>query len=169
VREGDDVAEGVPGGDGREEEAVNDGVETGDGWSSSEDSSEPEVESEGGGVSGGRRGRNWNLFCNRFVGAAGDCGLIGDWVISPACPPVDVSFTGMRGRNENLEAKAERAFKSAGESEFRTKGGWLGENVLLLDKVFFDPSLVVVGGGGFEGGDGSDNNGSKPTGTRFNS
>jgi len=30
VSEGDDVAEGVPGGEGREEDAVNDGVETGD-------------------------------------------------------------------------------------------------------------------------------------------
>jgi len=30
VREGDDVAEGVPGGDGRDEDAVNDGVEVGD-------------------------------------------------------------------------------------------------------------------------------------------
>ena len=173
MREGDDVAEGVPGGEGREEEAVNDGVETGEAWSSSEDSSEPEAESEGGGVSGGRRGRNWNLFCNRFVGAAGDCGSIADWVNSPACPPADVSSTGMRGRKENLEAKPELAFEGAGECGFRTNGGWLGENVLLLDKVFFDPSLVVVGGGagGFEGddGDGSDSNGSKPTGTRFNS
>jgi len=31
VSEGDDVAEGVPGGEGREEDAVNDGVDVGDG------------------------------------------------------------------------------------------------------------------------------------------
>jgi len=64
---GDDVAEGVAGGEGREE-AVNDGVDVGDAWSSSEDGSELEAESEG------RRVRNLNLFANRFVGVAGDCG-----------------------------------------------------------------------------------------------
>ena len=31
MSEGDDVAEGVPGGEGREEDAVNDGVDVGDG------------------------------------------------------------------------------------------------------------------------------------------
>lgn len=82
MREGDDVAEGVPGGEGREEEAVSDGVDMGEAWSSSEDSSEHEADS-------GRRGMNWNLFSNRFGGVTGDCGLIGDWVISPAWPPVD--------------------------------------------------------------------------------
>jgi len=78
----------------------------------------------------------------------------------------------MRGRNENLEAKAELGFQGAGESDFRTNAGWLGENVLLMDPVFFDPPLVVVGGraGGFEGDEGgSDNNGNSPTGTRFKS
>lgn len=88
MSEGDDDTEGVPGGEGREEEAVNDGVETGDAWSSSEDGSELEVQSEGV-DSGGRRGRNLNLPSNRFVGASGDCGLIGDWAISPPWPPVD--------------------------------------------------------------------------------
>ena len=88
MSEGDDVAEGVPGGDGREEEAVNDGVEMGDAWSSSEDGSELEAESEWVG-SAGRRGRNWNFFSNRFVGVAGDCGLTGDWVDSPDWPPAD--------------------------------------------------------------------------------
>jgi hypothetical protein len=89
VSEGDDVAEGVPGGEGREEEAVNDGVEVGDAWSSSEDGSEPEAESEGV-DSTGRRGRNWNLFPNRFVGVAGDCGLIGgDWAVASGWPPAD--------------------------------------------------------------------------------
>jgi len=81
--EGDDVAEGVPGGEGKEEEAVNDGVEMGDAWSSSDDGSKLEA---GGSV--GRSGRNRNLSCNRFVGDAGDCGLIGDWA-TPPCPPVD--------------------------------------------------------------------------------
>lgn len=33
MREGDEVAEGVAGGEGREEEAVKDGVEMGDEWS----------------------------------------------------------------------------------------------------------------------------------------
>jgi len=88
VSGGDDVAEGVPGGEGKEE-AVNDGVETGDAWSSSELGSEPEVQSEGVGGSGGRRGRNLNLASNRFVGVTGDCGLIGDWAISLAWPPAD--------------------------------------------------------------------------------
>jgi len=51
VSEGDDVAEGVAGGEGREE-AVSDGVDVGDGWSSSEAGS-------GLGVGSlGRRGRN---------------------------------------------------------------------------------------------------------------
>jgi hypothetical protein len=74
----------------------------------------------------------------------------------------------MRGTNENLEAKAELAFEGAGGGyEFRKNDGWLGENVLSMDEVLFDPPLQVVGGG-FEGDeDGSDNNGSKPTGTRF--
>jgi hypothetical protein len=88
VSKGDDVAEGVPGGEGKEEEAVNDGVDTGDAWSSSEGGSEPEVHSEGV-DSVGRRGRNLNLSPNRFVGVAGDCGLIGDWAISLAWPPAD--------------------------------------------------------------------------------
>jgi hypothetical protein len=88
VSAGDEVAEGVAGGEGREEEADNDGVDVGDGWSSSEDGSELGAESEGVG-SGGRRGRNLNLFSNRFLGAAGDCGLIGDWVIDPGWPPAD--------------------------------------------------------------------------------
>jgi len=87
VSEGDDVAEGVPGGEGREEEAVNDGVEMGDAWSSSEAGSELDVES-GGAPSAGRRGRKWNFF-SRFGGAPGDFGLIGGWVISPAWPPAD--------------------------------------------------------------------------------
>lgn len=43
MREGDEDAEGVPGGDGREEEAVKDGVEIGDAWSSSEGGSELEL------------------------------------------------------------------------------------------------------------------------------
>lgn len=51
MSDGDDVAEGVPGGEGRDEEAVNDGVEIGDGWSSSDGGSEPEVDSD-------RRGTN---------------------------------------------------------------------------------------------------------------
>jgi len=89
VSKGDDVAEGVPGGDGKEEEAVNDGVETGDAWSSSEGGSEQDVQSEGVVDSEGRRGRNLNLPANRFVGVAGDCGLIGDWAISFAWPPAD--------------------------------------------------------------------------------
>ena len=76
------MAEGVPGGDGKEEDAVNDGVETGDAWSSSEGGSEPDVQSEGV-DSGGRRGRNLNLSPNRFLGIAGDCGLIGDWTVWP--------------------------------------------------------------------------------------
>lgn len=88
MSKGDDVAEGVPGGDGKEEEAVNDGVETGDAWSSSEGGSEQDVQPEGV-DSEGRRGRNLNLSANRFVGAAGDCGLIGDWAISFAWPPAD--------------------------------------------------------------------------------
>lgn len=88
MSEGDDVTDGVPGGEGKEDEAVNDGVETGDAWSSSEAGSEPEVQSEGV-DSGGRRGRNLNLFSNRFVGVPGDCGLIGDWAISLAWPPAD--------------------------------------------------------------------------------
>jgi len=88
VNEGDDVADGVPGGEGREEQAVNGGVEIMDVWSSSEARSEPEVESRGA-DSAGRRGRNWNLFANRFVGVAGDCGMIVDWAISPAWLPVD--------------------------------------------------------------------------------
>ena len=75
----------------------------------------------------------------------------------------------MRGRNENLEAKAELAFEGAGGYDLRKNGGWLGEDVLSMDGVLFVPPLQVVGAG-FEGGDGdvSDNNGSKPTGTRFN-
>jgi len=74
----------------------------------------------------------------------------------------------MRGTNENLEAKAELAFEGAGGCDFRKNGGWLGGNVLSTNEVFFGPLLQVVGGG-FEGdGDGSDNSGSKPTGTRFN-
>lgn len=76
MREGDEVAEGVPGGEGREE-AVNDGVEMGEAWSSSEGASgleQFEVDSSA------RRGRNWNFFSKRFGTVAGDCGLIGDWV-----------------------------------------------------------------------------------------
>lgn len=55
MSEGDEVAEGVPGGEGREEEAVNDGVEMGEAWSSSEGASgleQLEVDSSA------RRGRN---------------------------------------------------------------------------------------------------------------
>lgn len=161
--EGDDDAEGVPGGEGREE-AVNDGVEIGDAWSSSEDSSELEAESEGVG-SAGRRGRNLNLFPNRFVGVAGDCGLIGDWVISSGWAPADGSSTGMRGTNENLEAKDALVFEGAGGCDLCTNRGG---NVLSMDEVLFDPLLVVVGG--LEGGDDvSGSNGSNPTGTRFRS
>jgi len=53
VSEGDEVAEGVGGGEGSEE-AVNDGVDVGDGWSSSEGGSELEL--------GSRRGTNVNFF-----------------------------------------------------------------------------------------------------------
>lgn len=69
-----------------------------------------------------------------------------------------------------MEAKAELAFEGAGGYDFRNSGGWLGEIVLSMDEVlFFDPTLQVVVGGGFEGDeDGSDNRGSRPTGTRFN-
>lgn len=70
----------------------------------------------------------------------------------------------MRGRNGNLEAKAEVALEGADESDFRKSGGCLGGNVSSMDEVFFDPTLE----GGLHGGaDGSDNNGSRPTGTRF--
>jgi len=75
----------------------------------------------------------------------------------------------MRGRNENLEAKEALALEGAGECDLLcTNGGWLGENV-SMDEVFFDPPSDVVGGGLEGGGDVSDNNGSKPTGTRFRS
>jgi hypothetical protein len=72
----------------------------------------------------------------------------------------------MRGTNENLEAKAELAFEGAGECDLRTNGGWLGENVLSMDEVVFNPLVAVVGG--LEGGEGvSGNSGSRPTGTRL--
>ena len=76
----------------------------------------------------------------------------------------------MRGTKENREAKAVPAFEGAGGCDFRTNGGWLGENVLSMDEVFFDPlsDVVVAGLGG--GGEGvSGNSCSKPTGTRFRS
>lgn len=157
VSEGDDVTEGVPGGEGREEEAVNDGVEIGDGWSSS----------DGGSVWSDIRGTKWNFFCRRLGTVAGDCGLIGDWVIPPALPPVDASFTGMRGRKANLGGKFELlGFEGAGECGSRKKGVCLDANGPPLDEVFFDPPM----GGGVDGAvDGSDNKGSKPTGTRFKS
>ena len=160
VSEGDDVAEGVPGGEGREEEAVKDGVEIGDGWSSSDGGSELEVGSD-------IRGTMWNFFCKRFGTVAGDCGLIGDWVIPLARPPVGSSVTGRRGRKANLEAKFELGFEGAGECGFRKKGGCLGANVPPLDEVFFDPSLRRGVDGGVDGDD--DNKGSNPTGTRFKS
>jgi len=79
----------------------------------------------------------------------------------------------MRGKNENLEAKAVLAFEGACECDLLcTIGGeWLGENVSSMDEVFFGPPLDVVGGGGLGGDEGgvSDNKGSKPTGTRFRS
>lgn len=74
----------------------------------------------------------------------------------------------MRGKNVNLEIKAGLlAFEGAGERGSRKKGGFLGENVLLTDEVFFNPPLD----GGLDGGgaDVSDNKGSRPTGTRFSS
>jgi hypothetical protein len=162
VREGDDVAEGVPGGEGRDEDAVSDGVEIGDGWSSSEGGSELEEDSE--------RGTIWN-FLNRFGTVAGDCGLIGDWVISllVVVVVVDSSWTGKRGKNVNLEAKAELGFEDAGdECGARKKGGCLGGNVPPMDEVLFDPPLEAVFDG-WGGVDGSGNKGSKPTGTRFKS
>ena len=75
----------------------------------------------------------------------------------------------MRGRNENLEAKAELTFEGAGGCDFRKNCGCLGENALSMDGVLLHPPLQVVGVD-FEGsGDGSDNNGKRPTGTRFSS
>lgn len=72
----------------------------------------------------------------------------------------------MRGTNENLEVKAERVFGGAGEGDLRTNGGWLGENVLSMDEVVFNPLSDVVGG--LEGDeDDSGNSGNKPTGTRL--
>lgn len=72
----------------------------------------------------------------------------------------------MRGRNGNLAAKAVLAFEGAGECDFRMNGGCLGENVSSMDEVSFD--LPLEGGLDVDG-DESDNNGSKPTGTRFKS
>lgn len=133
----------------------------GDGWSSSEGGSELELDSD-------RRGTKWNFF-RRFGTLAGDCGMIGDWAISPAGSRPsgdDTSCTGKRGTNWNLVPKFELGFKSAGECGSRRKGGCLGENAPPMDEVLFDPAL----GGGLDGGVGdSDNKGSKPTGTRFNS
>ena len=75
----------------------------------------------------------------------------------------------MRGKNENLEAKAELAFEGAEEWGLCTNGGRQDVNALSMDEVVFAPPLDVVGG--LEGGGGgvaSGNNGSNPTGTRFN-
>ena len=72
----------------------------------------------------------------------------------------------MRGRNENLEAKAELAFEGAGVRDLVLNGGWLGESVLSIDEVVFGPLLDVVGDlEGFKGVSG--NSGNRPTGTRF--
>lgn len=76
----------------------------------------------------------------------------------------------MRGRNENLEAKAELALGGADEIDFRKKGCCFGGNVSSVDEVLhFDPTLEGGFGGVGDGVDGSDNNGSNPTGTRFKS
>jgi hypothetical protein len=108
----------------------------------------------------------WNFFCKRLGTVAGDCGLIGSWVIPLARPPADSSSTGMRGRNVNLEANFELGLEGAGECGSRKNGGCLGVNVPPMDEVFFNPAL----GGGVDGGvDGDDNKGSNPTGTRFKS
>lgn len=73
---------------------------------------------------------------------------------------------GMRGKNENLEAKAELAFQGAGECDLYTDGGLPSGNVLSMDGAVFDLLLAAVGG--FDGDEGvSGNNGNKPTGTRF--
>lgn len=74
----------------------------------------------------------------------------------------------MSGRNENLAANPVAGFGGAGECDFRGNWGCLGRDVSLPDEVFFDPTLE--GGGGLAGAaDGSDNKGSRPTGTRFKS
>jgi len=73
----------------------------------------------------------------------------------------------MRGKNENLEAKEELVFKGAEEWDLCTNGGRQDVSALSMDEVVFDPPLDVVEG--LEDGGGvSGNNGSKPTGTRFN-
>lgn len=73
----------------------------------------------------------------------------------------------MSGRNENLEANVELGFEGAGEHDFRANWGSLGRGVSLMDEVLFDPTLEGGGLAGTE--DGSDNKGSRPTGTRFKS
>lgn len=136
-------------------------MEIGDGWSSSEGGSELELDSD-------RRGTKWNfLCCKRFGTVAGDCGSIGGWAIRPHV--VDSSSTGIRGRNLNLEAKAELAFEGTGEYISRKQGGCLDETAPPADEVFFDPTFGSGGGGWGDDGDVSGNKGSKPTGTRFKS
>lgn len=65
-----------------------------------------------------------------------------------------------------MDVKAELAFEGAVEHGFRKNGVWFGGKASLTDEVFFDPALE---GGLDGGGDGSDNRGNKPTGTRFKS
>jgi len=73
----------------------------------------------------------------------------------------------MRGKNENLEAKEELVFEGAEEWGLCTNGCRQDVNALSMDEVVFGPPLDV--GEGLEGVGGvSGNNGSKPTGTRFN-